>query len=79
MPENCDAPDKQLRKIRHDMLNTIGVIKLELHSAKRHADEKGAETIDSVQEEVRTLQDQLDVLCDEARAMAQRSAGDNAS
>ena len=62
--------DQKLRKIRHDMLNTIGVIKLELHAARRHADQHGAQAIDSVQEEVRVLQRQLDQLCEEAREIS---------
>ncbi|MEM8756594.1 MAG: hypothetical protein AAGF47_02290 [Planctomycetota bacterium] len=56
---------EQRRKQRHDILNTIGVIKLELRVAKNLCDGKATEAIASVECEVRKLQDQLKHVFDE--------------
>ncbi|MEQ9097154.1 MAG: hypothetical protein RIE32_12925 [Phycisphaerales bacterium] len=75
--ESPPAPDARLRKLRHDMLNVIGVVQLEMHMLKRHAGDQGAQVAQSIQEQVDMLQPMLDELCDEAREMARRaSTGD---
>lgn len=60
-----------VRQARHDMLNTLGVVKLRLHALRKRCDqaglEAGVESVDALQGDVQQLQDMLERLCEAAK------------
>lgn len=60
-----------VRQVRHDMLNTLGVVQLRLHALRKRCDQAGlnagVESVDALQGDVRQLQDLLERLCEAAQ------------